>query len=651
MPLFDLQSEYEPKGDQPQAIEKLVAGLKKKKQYQTLLGVTGSGKTFTMANVIAQTGRPALILSHNKTLAAQLYSEMKEFFPNNRVNYFISYYDYYQPESYMPASDTFIEKSTLVNEKIEEFRLASAADLISRKDVIIVSSVSCIYGFGRPETFKEASFELKKGQKISRKALFAQLVRIGFERNDIELKTGTFRGKGDTIDLIQGFGGSIYRIELFGDEIEKISERHLTTQKEIIALDELTVFPRNPYWVNPDDMKPAIKDIKAELDERLKTLPQLEAHRLKQRTLYDLELIKEFGSCKGIENYSRHFDRRKPGEAPKTLLDFFPDDFLLFIDESHVTIPQVGGMYKGDRSRKENLVEYGFRLPSALDNRPLKFEEFEKYMKNTVFVSATPTIFELQRTPLVVEQIIRPTGLLDPPIEVREQDGQIEDLVKEIKDTLSRDNRVLVTTLTKRMAEDLSDHLAKNGIRVRYLHSEIDTIERTEILRDLRMKRFDCLVGINLLREGLDIPEVELVAILDADKEGFLRNERSLIQTIGRAARNVNGRVIMYASKTTDSMKKAISETNRRRKIQEDYNTKHNIEPVGISKKIRERLSLDEDVKKLYKDIDNVPDLLAELEAAMKISAENMDFERAIELRDEISEVKGRHGMNDDEIL
>lgn len=651
MSMYKLESDYQPTGDQPEAIQKLVDGLKKKKQYQTLLGVTGSGKTFTMANVIAQANRPALILSHNKTLAAQLYSEMKEFFPDNRVNYFISYYDYYQPESYLPASDTFIEKSTLVNEKIEEFRLASAADLVTRRDVIIVSSVSCIYGFGRPDTFKQGSFNLKKGQQVKRKDLLAQFVASGFERNDTELKTGTFRVKGDTIDVIQGFGKSIYRIELFGDEIDKISERHLVTQKEIISLDELTVFPRSPYWVDPADMKPAMNDIRKELEARLKQLPDLEAHRLKQRTNYDLELIKEFGSCKGIENYSRHFDRRKEGEPPKTLLDFFPEDFLLFIDESHVSVPQVGGMYKGDRSRKESLVEYGFRLPSALDNRPLKFEEFETYMNSTIFVSATPGIYELQKAPLVVEQIIRPTGLLDPPIDVRKPDGQIEDLLKEIKETVARDNRVLVTTLTKRMAEDLSDFLAKSGVRVRYLHSEIDTIERTEILRDLRMKKFDCLVGINLLREGLDIPEVELVAILDADKEGFLRNERSLIQTIGRAARNVDGRVIMYASKKTDSMKRAIKETERRRKIQEAYNKKHNIQPTTIVKKIRERLSLEGDIKKVYKDVDNVQDLLAELEGAMKIAAENLDFERAIDLRDEISEVRKKHGLADEEIL
>jgi excinuclease ABC subunit B len=651
MPLFDLQSKYKPTGDQPQAIEALVNGLEKKKRYQTLLGVTGSGKTFTMANVIAQAERPALILCHNKTLAAQLYGEMKNYFPNNRVNYFISYYDYYQPESYMVASDTFIEKSTLVNEKIEEFRLASAADLVSRRDVIIISSVSCIYGFGRPDTFKMGSFTIKVGEKVKRQDLMLQMVQAGFERNDTELKSGKFRAKGDTIELIQGFGKSIYRVEMFGNEIEKITERHLITQKEITKLGELTVFPRSPYWVDPKDIKPAMKDIKDELDERLKQLPQLEGHRLKQRTMYDLELIKEFGTCKGIENYSKHFDRREAGERPKTLLDFFPDDFLMFIDESHASIPQVGGMYKGDRSRKETLVEHGFRLPSAFDNRPMKFDEFETYMKSTIFVSATPNVFELQKSPFVVEQIIRPTGLLDPPIEVRKPEGQIEDLLQEIKEVISRDNRVLITTLTKRMSEDLADFLAKKGIKVRYLHSEIDTIERTVILRDLRIGKFDCLVGINLLREGLDIPEVELVAILDADKEGFLRNERSLVQTIGRAARNVRGRVIMYASKTTDSMKCAIKETNRRRAIQEAHNTKHGIEPQSIIKEISERLSTSDDIKKTYKGIDNVHDLLVELEGAMKISAENLDFERAIELRDEVAEVRKKNNLPEDDLL
>ena len=651
MPIFKLKSDYKPTGDQPQAIEKLVAGVKKGKRFQTLLGATGSGKTFTMANVIAQIDRPALILSHNKTLAAQLYTEMKEYFPDNRVNYFVSYYDYYQPESYLPASDTFIEKSTLVNEKIEEFRLAAAADLVTRKDVIIISSVSCIYGFGRPETFKMGSFELKKGQVIKRQDLFKQLVASGFERNDTELKSGTFRAKGDTIDLIQGYGGQIYRIELFGDEIEKISERHLITQKEIIELDQVTVFPRSPYWVDPAVMKPAMRDIRRELELRIGELGELEAHRLKQRTMYDLELIKQFGVCKGIENYSLHFDRRKTGVPPKTLLDFFPKDFLMFIDESHVSIPQVVGMYKGDRSRKENLVEYGFRLPSALDNRPLKFEEFEKYMQKAIFVSATPGPYELGKAPGYIEQIIRPTGLLDPVIDVRKQLGQIEDLLKEIKDTVSRDNRVLVTTLTKRMAEDLADYLAKNGVKVRYLHSEIDTMERTEILRDLRIGKFDCLVGINLLREGLDIPEVELVAILDADKEGFLRNARSLIQTIGRAARNVRGRVIMYAGKKTDSMKQAIKETNRRRKIQEKHNKDNGIEPKSIEKKIRESLSLQGNIKEAYKGIDNVHDLLVELEGAMKLAAENLDFERAIDLRDEVSELRKKHDLPEDDLL
>ncbi len=651
MGLFTLEAGYSPTGDQPQAIEKLVEGLRGQKRFQTLMGVTGSGKTFTMANVIAQLQRPALILSHNKTLAAQLYGEFKQFFPKNRVNYFISYYDYYQPESYLPASDTFIEKSTLVNEKIEEFRLAAAADLVSRRDVIIVASVSCIYGFGSPENYKKGSFALKRGQKIDRQELFRRLVEAQFERNDTELKSGRFRAKGDTIDLIQGYGNVIYRFELFGDEIEKISERHLVTQKEIQELEEVTVFPRNPFVIDPATQERAIKGILDELEARLKELPPLEAHRLKQRTMFDVEMIRSLGTCKGIENYSRHFEGRQPGEPPKCLLDFFPEDFVMFIDESHVSVPQVGGMYEGDKSRKDTLVQYGFRLPSARDNRPLKFEEFEKYMKNVVFVSATPGPFELQRAPLAVEQIIRPTGLLDPRIDVRKPEGQIEDLLKEINETVGRKNRVLVTTLTKRMAEDLAEYLATNGVKVRYLHSEIDTLERTEILRDLRMGKFDCLVGINLLREGLDIPEVELVAILDADKEGFLRNERSLIQTIGRAARNVNGRVVMYAAKQTSAMKRAIDETNRRRRIQQAYNTEHGIIPTSIKKDIAERLSLEGDVKQAYKDIDNVHDLIAELERAMEIAAEQLDFERAIELRDQVSELRKQHNLPDTHML
>ena len=649
--MFKLAANFKPTGDQPQAIEKLVAGLKAGKAFQTLMGVTGSGKTFTMANIIAQMNRPTLILSHNKTLAAQLYGEFKQFFPDNKVDYFISYYDYYQPESYLPASDTFIEKSTLINEKIEEFRLAAAADLISRRDVIIVASVSCIYGFGSPENYRKGSFIVRKGDKIKRQALLQKFVEAQFERNDTELKSGRFRAKGDTIDLIQGYGNVIYRFEMFGDEIEKITERHLVTQKEIRSLDEMTVFPRNPFVIDPATQEKAIKGILDELEGRLKELPPLEAHRLKQRTMFDIEMIRSIGTCKGIENYSRHFDGRMAGEPPKCLLDFFPDDFLMFIDESHVTVPQVGGMYEGDKSRKDNLVQYGFRLPSARDNRPLKFPEFEKYMRSTVFVSATPSVYELSKAPMAVEQIIRPTGLLDPKIEVRKPEGQIQDLLGEINDTVKRGNRVLVTTLTKRMAEDLSEYLANNGVKVRYLHSEIDTLERTEILRDLRMGKFDCLVGINLLREGLDIPEVELVAILDADKEGFLRNERSLIQTIGRAARNVRGRVIMYAGKKTVAMKRAMAETERRRGIQEAHNTEHGITPTSIKKDIAERLSIEGDVKQAYKDIDNVHDLIVELERAMEIAAEQLDFERAIELRDQVGELRKKHNLPDNERL
>jgi len=589
-PEFRLVSSFGPKGSQPEAIEKLVSGLRSGQQCQTLLGVTGSGKTYTIANVINQIKKPTLVLAHNKTLAAQLYNEFKEFFPENRVEYFVSYYDYYQPESYIPSKDQYIEKDSAINPKIEQMRLAATASLMSRRDVIVVASVSCIYSLGDPENFGKMGFELKVGEKMSRREILGRLVDILYERNDLALSPGHFRVKGDTIDLIPGYFDQIIRIELFGDEIDRITEIDKLTGQRKEDMKYFYVYPARHYVIPEEEQKRAIKFILAELEERLPELDMIEAYRLKQRTLADMEMIEETGSCKGIENYSRHFDGRKPGEKPYCLLDYFPDDFLLVIDESHQTLPQVHGMYNGDRSRKKSLIDYGFRLPSAYDNRPLRFEEFEEYMNNVIFVSATPGDYELERSSQVAEQVIRPTGLLDPIIEIRPIDGQVRDVMQEIGKVIERGDRALVTTLTKKLAEELTDYLAQNGIRARYLHSDIQTIERTEIIRELRLGKFDVLVGINLLREGLDIPEVSFIGILDADKEGFLRNAKSLIQTIGRAARNVNSKVVLYADIMTDSINEAVQKTQRRRALQIAYNQEHGIIPMTIKKPIREKV-------------------------------------------------------------
>ncbi|MBT4351522.1 excinuclease ABC subunit UvrB [archaeon] len=639
---FELSSSFKPTGDQPQAIKKLSAGYGKN-PMQTLLGITGSGKTFSMANIIQKVQKPTLILSHNKTLAAQLYSEFSSFFPKNRVEYFVSYFDYYQPESYLPTSDTYIEKDSKVNEKIEKLRLRATASLMSRKDVIIVSSVSCIYGIGSPDNFKNMSFEIKKGLNIDRLSILKKLISIQYERNDTELKPGNFRVRGDIIDVILGYEEDILRIELFGDEIETIKILDPLNMNEKENIDEITIYPARHFVVPQNIIQGAVDTITDELEETLPNLEMLEAHRLKQRTNHDIEMIQELGYCSGIENYSRHFDSRQAGQPPFTLLDFFPDDFLFFIDESHVTIPQLHGMYKGDYSRKKNLIDHGFRLPSAFDNRPLKFEESKKYFKNAIFVSATPGDWELgQSKNNVVKQIIRPTGLLDPEITVKKSEGQIDDLINEIQKTIEKNNRILVTTLTKKMAEYLSDYLAKAGIKVRYLHSEIDTLERTEIIRQLRLGEFDVLVGINLLREGIDIPEVELVTILDADKEGFLRNDKSLIQTIGRAARNSKGRVIMYADKMTDSMKRAIKITHDRRKKQIAYNEKNGITPQTIIKSVPEKKIDIKTTKHIPKS--EIPNHLIELETQMKIAAESLEFEKAIQIRDVMNDLRKKQG-------
>jgi len=637
---FNLKSKFKPAGSQPEAIKKLVEGLKKENKFQTLLGVTGSGKTFTMANVINQTQRPALVLAHNKTLAAQLYNEFKELFPDNHVEYFVSYYDYYQPESYIPQKDQYIEKDAQINPKIEQLRLSATASLLSQKDVIVVASVSCIYGLGSPENFQNLGFEIKQGQKIQRKELMLKLLKIQFERNDIELMPGRFRVKGDTIDFIPGYFNNIIRIEMFGDVIEQITEIEKTSGKPIDKFNYLYVYPARHYVIPEEDKVKAIQSIKKELDEQLPNLEMIEAHRLKQKTLYDMEMLEETGYCKGIENYSRHFEGRKKGIPPYTLMDYFPDDFLLFIDESHQTIPQLHGMYNGDKSRKKNLIDYGFRLESAYDNRPLKFNEFEKFMNSVVFVSATPGEYELKNSKQVVEQIIRPTGLIDPEVEIRPIKGQIIDIKNEIEKTIKQGDRILVTTLTKKLAEELADYLANAGIKTRYLHSEIDTLERTEIIRELRLGKFDCLVGINLLREGLDIPEVGFIGILDADKEGFLRDAKSLIQIIGRAARNINSKVVLYADNITDSIKTAIKETKRRREIQEDYNKKNKIEPKTIIKPIKEKEIEVKDIKHIPKN--NIPNVIIELDAEMNEAADRLDFERAIELRDRITNLKKR---------
>jgi len=642
---FELVSEYEPTGDQPQAINTLVEGVKKG-SIQTLLGVTGSGKTFSIANVIASTCKNTLVISHNKTLAAQLYSELKQFFPKNNVGYFVSYYDYYQPESYLPQTDTYIEKDTQINEKIEKLRLEATAMLLSDEPTIIVSTVSCIYSLGNPQDWKDLAIMINSGDIIKRNEIIRKLVDARYERNDIEVAPGNFRVKGDTIDVTPAYSEDIVRISMFGDEIEKISLLDHVSLKEKKILSQMKIFPAKHYLIAKDVRQRAVQSIKEELEKRLPELNELEKQRLEMRTKYDLEMIEELGYCSGIENYSRHFDGRKSGEKAFCLMDFFGDDYLLVIDESHVTLPQLHGMYKGDHSRKNELVTYGFRLPSAFDNRPLKFEEFEDYIKNTIFVSATPSEYERKISSTIAEQLVRPTGLLDPKIEVRSTKNQMDDLIKEIKKRSINSERVLVTTLTKRMAEDLAEYLSKKQVKVRYMHSEIEGLQRTEIIRQLRMGEFDVLVGINLLREGLDIPEVSLVAILDADKEGFLRNFTSLIQTCGRAARNVNGTVIMYANTTTQSMKNTINETNRRREKQIQYNKEHNITPRTIIKSVPEQETALDDSK--LKSLHDLTNDIIDLEAQMKKYSEDLDFEKAIECRDRIKRIEKEIQYKDD---
>jgi len=643
---FKIHSKFQPAGDQPEAIQALTKGLQQQVGHQTLLGVTGSGKTFTMANVIAQHKRPALILSHNKSLAAQLYEEFKTFFPENKVGFFISYYDYYQPESYMAQTDTYIEKDVQINEKIEQMRMQALSDLLTHDDVIIISSISCIYGLGDPKAFREYSFELNVGQKIDRQQLIEQLIAIQYERNDTDLRPGKFRVRGDIIDIILGGGRAVIRIEFFGDEIDKITIRHTITMALLEDVKEVTIFPATAYVYSGVTKDEAMSSIRAEMESYLPKLGPIEAHRLKQRTNYDLEMIEQLGYCKGIENYSRHFEGRTIGEPASTLLDFFPEDFLFFIDESHVTLPQVHGMFKGDRSRKTSLIENGFRLPSAYDNRPLQYHEFEKFLKNTVYVSATPGEYELEQSAQIVEQIIRPTGLVDPPITVLPTEGQIDVIKNKIREVIENDGRILLTTLTKRMSEELNDYLLEQGIRSHYLHSEIDTLERIQIIKDLRQGKFDVLIGINLLREGLDIPEVQLVAILDADKQGFLRTERSLIQTIGRAARNSESEVLMFGDTMTPAMEKAIQETERRRKIQMAYNEKHGITPQTIVKSIK--LSTEEmqksagDTRGKKRTGYSLTEDLVRLQAEMEAAAHRLDFEKAIELRERIKKIEAQ---------
>ena len=642
---FDLYSEFSPTGDQPEAIDTLVKGVKKGK-VQTLLGVTGSGKTFSVANVIARTGKNTLVISHNKTLAAQLYSELKQFFPKNNVGYFVSYYDYYQPESYLPQTDTYIEKDTQINEKIEKLRLEATAMLLSGEPTIIISTVSCIYSLGNPKDWEDLAITLNSGVEIKRKEIIKKLVDARYERNDLEIAPGNFRVKGDTIDIVPAYSEDIVRISLFGDEVEKITLLDHVSLKEKHKVSQMKIFPAKHYLIAKDVRERAVNSIKDELEKRLPELNELEKQRLEMRTKYDLEMIEELGYCSGIENYSRHFDGRKQGEKAFCLMDFFGDDFLLVIDESHVTLPQLHGMYKGDHSRKKELITYGFRLPSAYDNRPLKFEEFEEYIKNTLFVSATPGEYEKKISYQIAEQLVRPTGLLDPKVEIRKTKDQMNNLIEEIAKRASRNERVLVTTLTKRMAEDLAEYLSKKQVRVRYMHSEIEGLQRTELIRQLRLGEYDVLVGINLLREGLDIPEVSLVAILDADKEGFLRNFTSLIQTFGRASRNVNSSVIMYADRTTDSMRRAMDETKRRREKQRLYNKEHKIIPQSIIKSVPEQTTtLDE--SKLKSSYDLAVDII-DLEALMQKYSEELDFERAIECRDRIKRLEREIKFKDD---
>ena len=644
--MFDLVSKYKPSGDQPSAIEKLVKGIKDGKKEQVLLGATGTGKTFTIPNVIKEVNKPTLVLAHNKTLAGQLYSELKELFPINHVCYFITYYDYYQPEAYVPSTDTYIEKDSSINDEIDEMRHYATSCLISYKDVIVVSSVSCIYGIGEVEEYKNKMLTLAVGEEIDRNSVLLKLVDMLYERNDYDFKRGTFRVRGDVLEIIPASERtSGIRIEFFGDEVDRISEIDTLTGAIIKNKKSVTIFPASHFVTSEEKLKEAIKRIKEELKERVEVLKSenklLECQRIEQRTNYDIEMLEETGFCSGVENYSRHLALREAGSTPTTLMDFFGDDYLLVVDESHVTLPQVRGMYNGDRARKMNLVEYGFRLPSALDNRPLKFEEFTKKIKQAIYVSATPGDYELERTHgEYVEQIIRPTGLLDPIIEVRLTNGQIDDLIGEIRDRISKDERTLITTLTIKMSEELTNYLKSLDIKVAYLHSEVKSLERMNIIRDLRLGKYDCIVGINLLREGIDIPEVSLIAILDADKEGFLRSSRSLIQTVGRCARNANGKCIMYADKITDSMKIAIDETARRRKIQEEYNKVHNIVPTTIVKKITDTISNTDDSPKESKIKKEATPSIEVLEKEMKEAAKNLDFERAMELRDIIFELK-----------
>ena len=651
---FKLKAPYEPTGDQPQAIAELVKGFKEGNQCQTLLGVMGSGKTFTMANVIQQLQKPTLVIAHNKTLAAQLYGEFKEMFPDNAVEYFVSYYDYYQPEAYVPSSDTYIAKDSSVNEEIDKLRLSATAALIERRDVIVIASVSCIYGLGEPENFEQMMVSLRPGMEKDRDEVLRQLIDIQYDRNDMDFKRGTFRVRGDTVEIVPADrGDTAIRVEFFGDEIDRISEIDMLTGEVKNTLNHIAIFPASHYVVPKERMEKAIRNIEIELEEQVKYFKSegklLEAQRIAERTNFDIEMMRETGFCSGIENYSRHLAGLAPGQPPNTLMDYFPDDFIIMIDESHKTVPQIGGMYHGDQSRKRTLVEYGFRLPSALDNRPLSFDEFESKIDQVMFVSATPGKYEEEHELLRAEQVIRPTGLLDPEVEVRPVEGQIDDLIGEVNKEIANKHKILITTLTKRMAEDLTDYMRELGIRVRYLHSDIDTLERTEIVRDMRLDVFDVLVGINLLREGLDIPEITLVAILDADKEGFLRSETSLIQTIGRAARNAEGHVIMYADTITDSMRAALDETQRRREVQMAYNEEHGITPKTIQKAVRDLIAVSKKVAasevQMEKDPESMSEkelekLIKELEKQMKKAAADLNFEAAAELRDKLIELK-----------
>lgn len=642
---FKVVSKFKPAGSQPEAIAKLVSGIKSNMNYQTLMGVTGSGKTFTMANVIAEIGKPTLVIAHNKTLAAQLYNEFKELFPHNRVEYFVSFYDYYQPESYLPAKDMYIEKDSQINPMIERMRLSTTASLMSRKDVIVVASVSCIYNIGNPKNYEGMAFDIEVGQKLDRTKLMAKLLDIQYERNDIELLSGRFRVKGNTLDIIPGYEKDILRVELDSDKVDKITIIEKSTLKPLQKLDHYFLYPARHFVANQDEMEEAMKKIEEELEITLPKLGMIESHRLKQRTQYDLEMLRTMGFCKGIENYSRHFDGRQEGEKAYSLLDYFGKDFLIVIDESHQTLPQLHAMYAGDKQRKQTLIDYGFRLPSALDNRPLKFNEIEEYFEKqkVVFVSATPDKYEKEHSKQIVEQVIRPTGLIDPEVFVRSTKNQMEDVISEINQTIKKGNRVLVTALTKKLAEEITDYFASKGIKSRYLHSEIKTLERTEIIRQLRAGKFDVLVGINLLREGIDIPEIGFVAVLDADKEGFLRDQKSLIQIIGRAARNSTSKVILYADRETGSMKEAMAETERRRKIQIEYNKKNKITPKTIKKPVEEAQILVRDTKHIPKA--EKERLVTQLEKEMRDAAEKLDFELAIAIRDQIKNLRDELGI------